>query len=142
MQISANGLAFIQTHEGFVDHVYLDVAGIPTCGIGHKLLPGEKFPDGLTLVQAQALLVKDLAFVQNALTARVPSSCTQNQWDALCDFGFNLGIGALGTMLAHGWDQVPAQILLWDKAHVKGVLTVIPGLQARRQAELALFVTP
>ena len=89
------------------------MAGVQTIGIGHKLLPGESFPDGITQDQAQTMLAHDLTFVQNALTVIAPASCTQNQWDALCDFGFNLGVGALKTLLAHGWDQVPTQLLRW-----------------------------
>lgn len=139
MQLSPAGLGFIASNEGFVDHVYDDAAGIPTIGYGHKLLPGESFPDGITPSQGQAMLFKDLALVQNALTLLVPSNCTQNQWDALCDFGYNAGVAALKTMLAHGWDQVTTQIPRWVYAKVDGVETVIPGLVTRRKAELTLF---
>jgi GH24 family phage-related lysozyme (muramidase) len=139
MTISPAGLAFICQNEGFVAHVYDDAAGLPTIGYGHKLLPGESFPDGTTPSQAQALLFKDLALVQNALALLAPSNCTQNQWDALCDFGYNAGVAALKQMLSHGWDQVPMEIPRWVYAKVKGVETVIPGLVTRRKAEVTLF---
>ena len=142
MQISPNGLRFLQSNEGFSATVYKDVAGVQTIGIGHKLLPGESFPDGITQDQAQTMLIHDLTFVQNALTVLVPASCTQNQWDALCDFGFNLGVTRLRTMLSHGWDQVPTQILRWDMARVNGVEVVNADLKTRRAAEVALFNTP
>ena len=137
MQISPNGLRFIQSNEGFSATVYRDVAGVQTIGIGHKLLPGESFPDGITQDQAQTMLIHDLTFVQNALTVLAPASCTQNQWDALCDFGFNLGVGALKTLLSHGWDQVPTQMLRWD--HAGGV--EVAGLRARREAEVQMFTS-
>ncbi len=78
-----------------------------------------------------------MGIVENHLQVYLPSDCTQNQFDALIDFGFNLGCEALETMLGHGWDQVPTQILRWDKAGGQ----VVPGLAARRQRELILFQT-
>lgn len=135
MQISDNGIRFIESFEGFSSKVYNDV-GHPAVGYGHDLQPGESFPDGITQAEAEALLIQDLntryAPVVNSL---VPSDCTQNQFDALCDFSFNLGTGSLGTMLAHGWDQVPVQIPRWNK--VGGEPN--PGLTRRRQAEVDLF---
>ena len=136
MQISPKGIAFIEANEGFVGHVYND-NGRQACGYGHDLLPGESFPDGITQEQAEALLFRDLRPVQTALASLVPQDCTQGQWDALCDFAYNLGIGSLKTMLGHGWDQVPIQIPRWN--HENGV--VVAGLAARREAEVALFNT-
>ena len=142
MNISPNGLRLIQSEEGFSATVYNDIAGNPTIGYGHKLQPGEHFPDGVTQALAVALLDQDLALVEVTLIRLVPADCTQNQYDALCDFGFNLGVGALKIMLAHGWDQVPTQILRWDMARVNGVEVVNADLKTRRAAEFALFNTP
>lgn len=52
-QLSPNGLAFIARHEALPNgepalKVYKDSAGNPTIGYGHKLLPGENFPHGIT----------------------------------------------------------------------------------------------
>ena len=137
MQISAAGLAFIQENEGFESHVYND-NGKQAIGYGHDLLPGESFPTGITEEQAVALLDQDLALIEITLSGIVPPTCTQNQWDALCDFGYNLGVGALRTMLAHGWAQVPTQIMRWN--HENGAVSA--GLTARRQKEVDLFNTP
>ena len=142
MNISPNGLRLIQSEEGFSATVYNDIAGNPTIGYGHKLQPGEHFPDGVTQALAVALLDQDLALVEVTLIRLVPADCTQNQYDALCDFGFNLGVGALREMLAHGWDEVAGQIPLWDKALVNGVDVVNADLKTRRAAEVALFNTP
>ena len=135
MQISENGIRFIESFEGFSSKVYNDV-GHPAVGYGHDLQPGESFPDGITQPEAEALLIKDVntryAPVVNSL---IPTECTQNQFDALCDFAYNLGTGSLGTMLAHGWDQVPVQIPRWNK--VSGEPN--PSLTRRRQAEVDLF---
>lgn len=141
MNISPTGIAFIESNEGLILLPYND-NGKQAIGYGHDLLPGESYPEGITQEQAEALLFHDLTFVQNALTVLVPANCTQNQYDALCDFGFNLGVGALKMMLAHGWDQVPTQILRWDMAQVNEVEVVNADLKTRRAAEVALFNTP
>jgi len=137
MQISPAGTAFIAENEGFEAQVYND-NGKQAIGYGHDLRPGESFPNGVTEEEAGTLLDQDVALVEIVLAGIVPRSCTQNQWDALCDFGYNLGVGALKAMLAHGWDQVPMQILRWN--HEDG--TVSAGLTARRQKEVDLFNTP
>jgi lysozyme len=70
---------------------------------------------------------------------RVP--LTQGQFDALVDFCFNLGEGRLAgsTLLrelnAGLYAAAGQQLLAWDHAGGK----VIPGLKARREAELALW---
>jgi len=137
MTIDQAGIDFIHTFEGFSAHVYNDVAGKATIGIGHLVLPSEDFSAGLTISEAEELLQHDLEAPQQALQRLVPASCTQNQFNALCSFAFNLGVGSLETMLSHGWDQVPAQILRWDHSGGKQVA----GLTRRRQAESALFVS-
>lgn len=135
MQISENGIRFIESFEGFSSKVYNDV-GHPAVGYGHDLQPGESFPDGLTQEQAEMLLVSDLdTRFEPSVNALIPDGCTQNQFDALCAFAYNLGVGALQTMVGHGWDQVPEQIPRWS--HVNGVVS--PALTARRQAEVKLF---
>lgn len=139
MQISAVGLALIRRSEGFSATVYDDPAGIPTIGYGHKLLQGEPFPNGITEAEAEALLMKDLALPQNTLTLLVPSSCTQGQFDALCDFTFNMGIARLRTLLSHGWSQVIVQLPRWIYGEVSGQEVQLPGLITRRAAEVALF---
>ena len=138
MQISPAGIAFIQSNEGFAAHVYED-NGKPAIGYGHDLLPGESFPNGVTQAEATALLDSDLALLEVTLNGLIPATCTQGQYDALCDFAYNLGVGALKTMLAHGWDFVPDQIPLWCHERVNGGETVNAGLQARRQAEVQMF---
>lgn len=135
MKTSEKGIALIKDSEGFVGHVYID-NGAPAIGYGHRLLPGESFDDGITEPEASALLQNDLETrFEPAMATLLPPVCTQGQWDGLASFCYNLGTGALRTMLSHGWADVPNQILRWD--HVNGVVN--GGLLARRQRELALF---
>ena len=135
LKTSTNGLNAIKLNEGFRSKVYLDSAGKRTIGFGHLVLPFENFPDsGITEEQATTILMQDVEHVEIYLNAAMPG-LYQNEFDALIDFGFNLGVGALHLLLSHGIDQIPTQILLWD--HAGGV--VIEGLLERRQRELATW---
>ena len=134
MQIDQAGIDFIKQWEGFRSMPYKDVAGKWTCGYGHLMRPGDAYPNGITEAEALVLLAMDVAPVSAAVDRLAPL-CNQNQHNALCSFGFNLGVGALEQMLSHGWAEVPEQVLRWT--HAGGV--VIPGLVRRRQAEVDLF---
>jgi lysozyme len=135
MKLSDTGLALVKSSEGFSAAVYKDAAGFDTIGYGHLLKPGESFPHGITASQATDMLEADLAIAEKAVNAVIPTDCTQGQYDALVDFCFNLGAGALRKMLSHGWSDVPNQMPYWN--HAGGV--VVAGLTTRRAAEVALF---
>lgn len=138
MTIDQAGLDFIEGFEGFSATIYKDAVGKPTIGYGHLIKPNEDFSMGISLSQGETLLYDDLEGVEARILQLAPGTITQNQFNALASFGFNLGVGALSQMLAHGWDQVPAQILRWDHAGGK----VLEGLTRRRHAEAALFIQP
>src|ERR1700677_2090955 len=134
LQISPAGIALVKQFENCSLTVYTDPAGFSTIGTGHKVLPGETWPaEGITQAQADQLLQDDLAVPQDAVNRLADPSCNQNQFDALCDFCFNLGEGALTTMLGHGWDQVPVEMVRWDMAGRGGV----GGARRRRPEEAA-----
>ena len=137
MRISLNGLKLIEQSEGFRPMPYQDVAGVWTVGYGHRILMGEYFNEGITHQEAEQLLAQDVAHAE-ASVSRLAPEANQNQFDALADFTYNLGVGPLQTMLAHGWENVPQELPLWVYAdHV-----VQPGLVTRRAAEVALFTAP
>lgn len=143
MNMSAAGLRLIETSEGFRSTVYRDAVGLPTIGYGHRLLPGEVFAGGITQEAAQSLLAKDVARAEAAVQRLVKVPLSQNQFDALVDFVFNLGPGRLAgsTLLqelnAGRFDAAAQQLLLWD--HCGGQENA--GLKARRAAECRLFST-
>jgi lysozyme len=135
MKTSAAGLQFIESFEGRRRLTqYQDVAGKWTIGVGHLLFPGEHYPNGITEEQATELLARDVSKVEEVLNKIAPN-LSQNQFDVLSDFGFNLGTGSLAILLSHGMENIPTQILRWDKS---GGLPV-PGLTRRREAELKLW---
>ena len=137
MKTSQAGLNLIEVSEGFRNLPYRDVAGFLTVGYGHKILPGEDYSQGITPGQAQDLLQSDLGHVEDAMRQLMPSDCTQGQWDAGADFGFNLGVNALRTCLAHGFNQFPVQAPRWVNAGGEPQ----PGLVKRRAAEVELFTS-
>ena len=67
---------------------------------------------------------------------------TQNQFDALVDFAYNVGIGNLksSTLLkkvnAKNFSGAALEFIKWNKADGK----VLPGLTKRRTAEKDLFI--
>lgn len=141
MELSEIGLELIKTSEGFRSHVYSDVAGIATIGYGHRLLPNETFPNGITHAQALDLLTADVQHAEQGVERLVKVPLTQGQFDALVDFCFNLGAGRLAssTLLkdlnASLCNQAGEQLLRWEIAAGK----VSPGLKTRREAEFQLW---
>ncbi len=141
MQISDNGLALIKNSEGFRADEYLDVAGKPTIGYGHLIKAGEDFSNGVTEEQATELLQQDVAWAEQTVNDNVQVPLTQNQFDALVDFTYNLGPKAFedSTLLKlvnqGNMDAAADQFPLW--VHAGGV--VQPGLVTRRQAEQDLW---
>ena len=141
MQMSEAGLDLIKKSEGFRSHTYLDVAGLPTIGYGHRLLPREKFPYGISELQATEILIEDARQAEQAVARLVKVPLTQGQFDALTDFCFNLGAGRLAssTLLkelnARNYESARDQLLRWDEAAGK----VNTGLKARREAEYQLW---
>lgn len=141
MELSQSALNLIKTSEGFRTHTYMDVAGIPTIGYGHRLLPHEVYPGGISETQASELLVADVRGACQAVGRLVKVPLTQGQFDALADFCFNLGSARLAsstllTKLNQGqYDAARQQILRWDMAGGE----VRKALKARRQSEFDLW---
>jgi lysozyme len=143
MKTSPNGKQRIKTSEGFAPKVMND-NGSPAIGYGHRLRPNESYPNGITEPQASALLDQDLEIRYEPLVnARIPKGCTQNQFDALCSFVYNVRNqpSSLEQLLSHGWEQVADQLPRWCHEFDPHTRTyvVVPGLLARRQQEAALF---
>ena len=141
MQFSAAGLDLLKKSEGFRSRTYLDVAGFPTIGYGHRLLHPESFKNGIDEPQAAEILVADVRDAEQAVERMVKVPLAQGQFDALVDFVFNLGQGRLAgsTLLADlnagKYDDAAGQLLRWDHAGAQENA----GLRARREAEAELW---
>ena len=139
MKTSSAGIAFIKNFERCSLSRYWDVSGW-SIGWGHH---SDDAPPTCTQEQADEWLENDLVWAEAAVNA-LDIELTQNQFDALVDFTYNEGAGALrsATFVArlrdgdvHGAMEA---LLWWDKAGP----VVSESLLARRQAERELFLSP
>ena len=89
MKISKNGIELIKKYEGCKLNAYLCPANVWTIGYGHT--KNVKEGDKITQEMAEQLLVNDLQQFENAVNAYCLRALTQNQFDALVSFVFNLG---------------------------------------------------
>ena len=139
MKTSANGYAFIKREEGLLLKAKPDLNKM-VIGWGHDLLPGEWFPQGIDEAKAEALLQSDVRKVEVVLDKLFPPSGTQNQYDALIDFGFNLGVLPLHTLFSHPFLDFKNQIPRWCYEHVGGKAVKSEALLGRRKREVELFL--
>ncbi|KAA6402535.1 MAG: putative lysozyme [Streblomastix strix] len=142
---SQNIVDFVKGFEGLNLTAYTCPAGIWTIGYGHT--KNVKKGDQITLQQANQFLTEDLTDSGKQMVKIVKVPMTQNQYDSLVSFTFNLGIGNLqsSTLLRKlnaGDDKgASEEFLKWNHARVGGVLKVLDGLTKRRKAEKDLFLT-
>lgn len=146
-EISKNGVALIKHFEGFSATKYDDGVGVMTIGYGHAIKKTEVFNKPISMQEAEAILVKDLAAVDAAISKWVTVPLNQNQYDAIGSFVFNLGAGSFAgsTLLkklnVKDYEGASKEFIRWNKGRVKGVLVEMPGLTRRRLAEQKLFTT-
>lgn len=140
--ISHKGLDFIAKWEGFSPTMYLDAAELPTIGFGHLIRKGEVFST-MTRKDAIELLRKDAHIAVEAVNRLVKVALTQNQFDALVSFVFNLGATAFkdSTLLKHinanRHSKTEQEFMKWVYAGGKKR----PGLINRRKEEAALYLS-
>ena len=146
MQYSNNAPIFAAKFEGFSPtavHHPEDPSEVWTMGYGSTFWNGARVTEGMTCTQSEALdqLAKGLIGAQNCVNMSVHVPLTQNEFDALTDFTYNLGcsrwMGSTARQLLNAGDYHGAASALenWDKAGGH----VMAGLLRRRKAEEALF---
>ena len=144
MTPSKNCYDLIKEFEGCKLEAYPDPAsgGEPwTIGVGST----KGVHKGMVITQEQAdeYLVNDVAYSAKAVNQMVNGKITQNQFDALVSFAFNLGTGNLrnSTLLKKlnkdDFENAANEFLKWDMASGHQMA----GLTRRRKAERALFLT-
>lgn len=154
MKTSPAGLEFLAKQEGEVLHAYYDKAHVLTIGVGHVITDADRQQRGwgedtlITHEQAMELLAGDVAHAEGAVNAYVAVSLTQHQYDALVDFTYNAGAGALERsdvlhlLNAGNIEGAASAFQNWSHDVEHGQLVVDPDLLARRKAEAAMFLTP
>lgn len=151
MNLSENGARFIAEFEGTYHEPYNDPVGHATIGIGHLIHYGpvtdfdRRTWGTLTDEQCWSLLVEDVARdYAPAVEELISVPLTQNQFDALVSFAYNVGTGALRdsslrrVLNAGNYHAVRAELARWNKAGG----SELKGLTRRRVAEADLFETP
>lgn len=143
--ISDIGYNMIKSFEGLELKAYPDSGGIWTIGHGTIRYPnGNKVQKGDTCTEGQALewLKNDCRWVDACLDRYVTAKISQNQFDALASFIYNVGETAFknSTMLrlinANELRSAANQFDVW--VNVKGKR--IQGLVNRRNAEKRHFL--
>ena len=143
MQLSFNGLEFLKQNEGFRDKAYKDTGGVWTIGYGSTKVDGVPVEQGQTITEAKASaqLSFDITWAQTAVNKSVRVPMTQNQFDALVDFVYNVGEIAfsrstlLRVLNERQYAEAAEQFLRWVYDNGK----VIEGLRNRRIREQDLF---
>ena len=158
MKVSDKCISMIRHHEGVRFRPYRCPAKLWTIGVGHVLYPVQ---GALPLDQRQnvelarqdnrtfsteevdGILHNDLVRFERGVTTLCPVRLTQGQFDSLCSFSFNCGLGTLqrSTLrqkLLRGETEDAAQELL---KYCMGGGKILKGLQNRRIDERSLFLS-
>ncbi len=138
MKLSENCVNLVASFEGFRGEAYKCPAGVWTIGYGHteEVKPGDKITEQLAKSLLRSELQEFAVKVEKLL-----KKATQNQFDALVSFAYNVGVGAFAssTLLKkhNTGDYLAAQeqFLKWNRAAGKE----LAGLTRRRQHEAALY---
>ncbi len=161
MKASKELIKMLKHHEGVRYKPYQCPAKLWTIGVGHVMYPEQakipSTPEGMATRKAyplkpqdnrrwseeevDSILAKDVVRFERGVARYLPIRLSQNEFDALVSFSFNLGLGVLqrSTLrqaLLRG-DKVMAMqsLLKYNKAGGK----VLKGLDIRRKDEAALF---
>ncbi|MFO6490468.1 lysozyme [Hafnia alvei] len=146
MRVSENGINLIKQFEGCRLTAYQDSVGVWTIGYGWtQPVDGKPVGKGMTITQQKAddLLKQGVIQYENGVNSLVKVQLNQNQFDALVDFAYNLGVNALkgSTLLkklnAGDYAGAANEFTKWNKAGGKE----LAGLTRRREAEKSLFLS-
>jgi len=148
MGISQKGISLIHSFESCKLTAYKDPGskdGLPiTIGWGSTMYTDGsriKLGDVITQVKADELFVFEIVSKSNVLTA-MNLKINQNQYDSLCSFIYNLGMGSFNSStllkkikLNPTDESIRAEFMKWINNDGK----VLKGLIRRRKAEADLY---
>jgi lysozyme len=145
-QATRAAIDLIKRFEGFRSKAAQLPDGRWTIGYGHT--KSARRGAEITEADADALLIYDVAAVVTAVNEWVFSPLTQNQFDALVAFAFNIGLpnfrrsSVLRRLNEGSYLQAACAMEMWRTADFEGERIVVDALVRRRSAEMALFLTP
>lgn len=157
MRLDAKGYELIKTFEGLSLKPYLCSAKVPTIGYGNTF-----YTNGIKVKMSDAPITKEkademLKVIADSFALKVskivPNNLTQNQFNSLVSFAFNVGVGKLVKGIYVGGfggstllrlvkinpndANIAKEFLKWNKAGGE----VVEGLTKRRIKESALYFT-
>lgn len=143
MKLNKSGLDLIKSYEGLRLKAYkvLESEKYYTIGYGHYG-SDVRFGDTITKNEADNLFKKDVKRFEDAVNKYVKVELTQNQFNALVSFTYNVGVGALqtSTLLNYlnkgDFKKASNEFDKWIHSGGK----VLAGLVARRKKEKSLFL--
>ena len=127
------------THEGKLNVAYVDPVGIVTICAGHTRTA--KLGQLKTDDECLGLLKEDTRWSERGVKAAIKVPITQDQYDALTSFAFNVGnAGLLNSTLARKLNAgdcrgAAAEFPRWNRAGGR----ILRGLTKRRLAERTTF---
>ena len=146
MKLDENGYRLICEFEGLRLKPYLCSAKVPTIGYGNTY-----YPNGVRVTLLDKPITKDYAFeifkvIADKFAKRVDdmvtSKVTQNQFNSLVSFAYNVGTGNFSTSTllkkvnANPNDlSIRAEFMRWNRANK----VVVRGLTIRRKKESDLY---
>jgi lysozyme len=143
MKTSPQGIELIKKHEGLRLVAYRCPANVWTIGYGHT----RTAKSGMVISgdEADKLLRADIEMAERAVNQLIVANLTQNQYDALVSFVFNVGRGNFEKSTLRvtvNNDPNDKQISLEFKRWVYASKVLLPGLVRRRDEESNLYFRP
>jgi lysozyme len=147
IRISQKGLNLIQRFEGLSLKPYKCPVGIWTIGYGTTFYTNgikvKETDNPISQAEATNLLIEVLKHYEQSVDSFCRDDITQNQFDALVSFCYNVGAGSLksSTLLKKvnvnpNDETISLEFMKWNKGGGK----VLKGLTERRKAEADLYV--
>ncbi len=155
LQLSGKGQTFLKSIEMLRLKPYDDQTGKDitswikgaTIGYGHLILNGEweKYKKGITEATANTLFASDLSPYASTVSSKVTVQLTQNQFDALVIFAYNIGVDAFANSSVlklvndptakTGQKNLQSAWKAWNKSQGQ----INTGLVSRRNAEWKIY---
>lgn len=144
--VSRELVDFVKSYEGFYDHAYNDGTGVMTIGYG-TIAKDKVARNYCSKEEATAWLMEEI----NSMAAKIKSdldskgvSLKQHEFDALCSFAYNCGVGGLlyqsnlYKRICSGVrdESLRENFTAWSKGGGK----VMKGLLNRRNEECDMFL--
>lgn len=168
MNVSAKALEMLKHHEGVRTKPYRDVVALWTVGVGHLMYPEQaalpnrknakpgytgpcredfaiKFEDfrEFSMEEVDDILKRDLGRFERGVERLITAPLSQNQFDAIVSFSFNVGLGTLQRSTFRqkinrlDYEGAADEFLKYTMAGGK----VFRGLVNRRNDERNLFLS-